>query len=64
MTHLFQLVFIRTDKDTLPSGACIGFSTTVDATDIAHARYIAAERLATLKDGNLLFIEKIEDVTP
>jgi hypothetical protein len=63
MHRLYQVIFTRTDRDSLPAGAAIGFATTVEASDAAHANTLAGERLARLSDGPSLFIERITDVT-
>jgi hypothetical protein len=63
-SRLFQLIITRTDRATLPSGAAIGFSTTVYADSIQHAEQLAVARVAQMRDGHLLFVERVEDVTP
>jgi len=63
-TRLFQLIVTRTDRATLPSGAAVGFSTTVYADNLEHAEQLAAERVAKLRDAELFFVERVEDVTP
>jgi hypothetical protein len=62
--RLFQILITRTDRATLPHGAAFGFSTTVNATDLAHAETLAAERVARSHDAALLFVERVIDVTP
>lgn len=64
MARLFKVIITRTDRASLPSGAAIGFTTSLNATDLEHARTLAAARLANHQDASLLFIERIEDVTP
>jgi hypothetical protein len=62
--RLFQLIITRTDRASLPSGAAIGFSTTVFADNLAHAEQQATQLVARSRDAALLFVEKVEDVTP
>jgi hypothetical protein len=62
--RLFQLIITRTDRATLPAGAAVGFSTTVYADSIQHAEELAAARVARMNDAHLLFVERVEDVTP
>ena len=62
--RLFQLIITRTDRASLPSGAAIGFSTTVFADNLEHAEQQAAQLVARSRDAALLFVERIEDVTP
>jgi hypothetical protein len=64
MPRLFQIIVTRTDRATLPAGAAIGFSYTVQAATVADARGSALARIARSDDAALLFIERIEDVTP
>jgi hypothetical protein len=64
MPRLFQVVVTRTDRHLLPSGAAIGFSYTLQASDAERADVLAAERLAQHADADRLYISKIEDVTP
>jgi hypothetical protein len=64
MTRLFQLIITRTDRASLPSGAAVGFSTTVFADSIEHAEQQAAELITRSRDAALLFVERVEDVTP
>jgi hypothetical protein len=63
-TRLYKILFTRTDRATLPAGSAIGFSLTVDATDLQHAEALAAERVARSHDPGLLFVERVFDVTP
>jgi hypothetical protein len=62
--RLFQLIITRTDRAALPSGAAIGFSTTVFADNLEHAEQQAAQLVARSRDAALLFVERVEDVTP
>ena len=64
MTRLFQLIITRTDRASLPSGAAVGFSTTVFADSIEHAEQQAAGLIARSRDAALLSVERVEDVTP
>jgi hypothetical protein len=61
---LFKVTVTRKDHATLPAGAAIGFSYMLQASDSDRADQLAAERLANHADSALLFIAKIEDVTP
>jgi hypothetical protein len=62
--RLFQVFVTRKDRATLPAGSAIGYSYTLKASDDLRADTIAAEHLANHADAALLFIERIEDVTP
>ena len=64
MARLFQIIVTRTDRASLPSGAAVGFSYTLQAEDADRADTLAAARLANHADASLLFVERIEDVTP
>ena len=64
MTRLFQLIITRTDRASLPPGAVVGFSTTVFADSIEHAEQQAAKLIARSHDAELLFVERVKDVTP
>ena len=63
-TRLYKVLITRTDRATLPAGSAIGFSLTVDAVDLEHAEALAAERVARSYDAELLFVERVFDVTP
>jgi hypothetical protein len=62
--RLFQVTVTRKGRATLPTGSAIGYSYTLKASDDLRADILAAERLANHADAALLFIERIEDVTP
>ncbi len=62
--RLFQLIITRTDRALLPSGAAVGFSTTVFADNLEHAEQQATQLVARSRDASLLFVEKVEDITP
>jgi hypothetical protein len=62
--RLFAVRVTRKDRATLPAGAAVGFGYTLQASDALRADILAAERLARHADADLLFIERIEDVTP
>jgi hypothetical protein len=61
---LFRVDITRKDRASLPAGSAVGFSYLIDAVTAEQAERMATERFTALLNADLLFIERVDDVTP
>lgn len=64
MTRTYRVNITRTDRDSLPSGAVIGFGYLLQAATLEDAERHAAERMARAHNAEMLYLESVLDVTP